>query len=57
MRFSVSLFFLKAYVAGLGFADMLNEMRLGKLSSQSIETFKTLSRPIHYDDELDATEL
>lgn len=40
-----------------GFIDMLNEMRFGKLSPQSIAAFKALSRPIHYDDGIDPTEL
>ena len=36
---------------------MLNEMRFGRLSPKSIYKFKTLSRPIQYDDGLYATEL
>ncbi|KAF9038484.1 hypothetical protein BJ165DRAFT_391059 [Panaeolus papilionaceus] len=36
---------------------MLNEMRFGNLSAQSIAKFKALSRPIHYNDGLGATEL
>ncbi|KAI9043414.1 DEAD/DEAH box helicase [Aspergillus affinis] len=39
------------------FAGMLNEMRLGKLSPQSINIFKSLARPLNFDDSLDATEL
>ena len=39
------------------FAGMLNEMRLGKLCAQSVAIFKGLDRPIHYDDDVDATEL
>jgi ATP-dependent DNA helicase PIF1 len=39
------------------FIDMLNEMRFGRLSSQSIARFKSLSREIQYDDGLGATEL
>ncbi|KAL3423208.1 mitochondrial dna helicase [Phlyctema vagabunda] len=39
------------------FANMLNEMRLGKISDATIETFKKLSRPIAFEDSLDATEL
>lgn len=39
------------------FAGMLNEMRLGKLTAASTETFRSLSRPIRYEDDLDATEL
>lgn len=41
----------------LEFAGMLNEMRLGKISDRTIETFKALSRPIDCDDGLDVTEL
>jgi ATP-dependent DNA helicase PIF1 len=36
---------------------MLNEMRLGRVSEQTVQTFKSLSRPLHFDDGLDATEL
>lgn len=36
---------------------MLNEMREGRLSQSSIDTFRSLSRPLNLDDDLDATEL
>ncbi|KAI5895299.1 uncharacterized protein SCHCODRAFT_02227720 [Schizophyllum commune H4-8] len=36
---------------------MLNEMRFGRLSSHSIARFKSLSRPVTYEDGVDATEL
>lgn len=36
---------------------MLNEMRLGRVSEDTVQTFKSLSRPINYGDGLDATEL
>jgi ATP-dependent DNA helicase PIF1 len=39
------------------FAEMLNEMRLGKISPRTIEAFKKLSRPLDFHDALDATEL
>ena len=39
------------------FVDMLNEMRFGRLTPKSIYRFKSLSRPIKYDDGLFATEL
>jgi ATP-dependent DNA helicase PIF1 len=39
------------------FAAMLNEMRLGYLSPESIATFRQLSRPIDYHDGMQATEL
>lgn len=40
-----------------GFVDMLNEMRFGNLSPQSVAEFKKLSRPIYYEDGMEATEL
>ena len=39
------------------FVDMLNEMRFGKLSQESIERFKSLSRELPFDDGIAATEL
>ena len=39
------------------FANMLNEMRLGKISPQTIEAFRKLSRPLDFHDSLEATEL
>ncbi len=39
------------------FARMLNEMRLGKMSAATIREFKSLSRPLNFRDELEATEL
>ncbi|OQU97533.1 hypothetical protein CLAIMM_03455 [Cladophialophora immunda] len=39
------------------FARMLNEMRLGKMSPATIREFKSLSRPLDFRDELEATEL
>jgi ATP-dependent DNA helicase PIF1 len=39
------------------FADMLNEMRLGKISPRTIEAFRRLSRPLDVKDQIDATEL
>ncbi|OCB88619.1 hypothetical protein A7U60_g4217 [Sanghuangporus baumii] len=39
------------------FVDMLNEMRFGRLTSRSISKFKSLSREIHYEDGMAATEL
>lgn len=39
------------------FVDMLNEMRFGRLSHKSIAKFKSLSRPIEYEDGMGATEL
>ena len=39
------------------FANMLNEMRLGKLSQKSIDTFRTLNRPLNFGDTVEATEL
>jgi len=39
------------------FASMLNEMRLGQLSQASIRAFQQLSRPLQFEDEVEATEL
>lgn len=39
------------------FANMLNEMRLGRLTSQSIEVFRSLDRPLSSDNQIAATEL
>jgi len=39
------------------FAEMLNEMRLGKLSPQTTQAFQKLSRPLDFHDSLEATEL
>ena len=41
----------------IGFASMLNEMRLGRLSNESINAFKTLNRPLEFKDDFQATEL
>lgn len=39
------------------FARMLNEMREGRLEADSVAKFKTLSRALNFDDEMEATEL
>lgn len=39
------------------FANMLNEMRLGRVSEQTVQTFKSLSRPLQFNDDFEATEL
>ncbi|KUI62559.1 ATP-dependent DNA helicase PIF1 [Cytospora mali] len=39
------------------FASMLNEMRLGRISDQTVATFKQLSRPLSFEDGLEVTEL
>ncbi len=36
---------------------MLNEMRLGRITNETVASFKKLSRKIQYEDSLDATEL
>lgn len=36
---------------------MLNEMRLGKITDETVAAFRKLSRKITYGDELEATEL
>ena len=39
------------------FVKMLNEMRFGKLTPGSIDKFKSLSRPLNFDDGIAPTEL
>ena len=39
------------------FANMLNEMRLGRLTTASTKAFQSLSRPLKFADDLEATEL
>ena len=39
------------------FANMLNEMRLGRLTPKSIDSFRKLSRPLSFADDFEATEL
>ncbi len=41
----------------IAFANMLNEMRLGKLTSKSVEAFRALNRPLGFTDDFEATEL
>lgn len=36
---------------------MLNEMRLGRISDDTVKTFKSLSRPLQFEDGLEVTEL
>ncbi|KAK4200431.1 PIF1-like helicase-domain-containing protein [Triangularia verruculosa] len=39
------------------FADMLNEMRLGKISERTVRNFQALKRPLNFDDGIQVTEL
>lgn len=39
------------------FAAMLNEMRLGKISPSTTAAFRRLSRPLQFNDSIEATEL
>ena len=39
------------------FANMLNEMRLGRLTESSINAFRSLYRPLGFKDDFEATEL
>ena len=39
------------------FAQTLNEMRLGKISERTLQTFKALSRALYFVDVLECTEL
>jgi ATP-dependent DNA helicase PIF1 len=36
---------------------MLNEMRLGRISDLTVQSFKSMSRPLTFDDGLEVTEL
>ncbi|RQM06270.1 hypothetical protein DH86_00001077, partial [Scytalidium sp. 3C] len=36
---------------------MLNEMRLGKISDETVRAFRKLNRKLDFDDSLEATEL
>jgi ATP-dependent DNA helicase PIF1 len=36
---------------------MLNEMRLGKISEHTVQSFQSLKRPLVFDDGLEVTEL
>jgi ATP-dependent DNA helicase PIF1 len=39
------------------FAQMLNEMRLGKISDSTVQAFKALDRPLKFEDGVDSAEL
>ena len=39
------------------FANMLNEMRLGRLTQKSIDAFRAMNRPLSFADDHEATEL
>lgn len=39
------------------FARMLNEMRLGKITDETVRAFKALERPLNFDDGVDCAEL
>jgi hypothetical protein len=39
------------------FARMLNEMRLGRIADATVQAFKSMSRPLSFDDGLEVTEL
>lgn len=39
------------------FARMLNEMRLGKITQETVDAFRALSRPLKFDDGVDSAEL
>ena len=39
------------------FANMLNEIRMGKLTPATVASFQRLARPLNFNDELEATEL
>lgn len=59
-KIQVSLIYLFAIAladTATVFAGMLNEMREGRLQESSIRAFKNLSRPLNFEDSLEATEL
>jgi ATP-dependent DNA helicase PIF1 len=39
------------------FVDMLNAMRFGQMNTWAIEEFKTLARPVAYNDGIGPTQL
>ncbi|KAK4455905.1 PIF1-like helicase-domain-containing protein [Podospora aff. communis PSN243] len=39
------------------FAEMLNEMRLGKITERTVQNFQALARPLEFNDGLEVTEL
>ena len=41
----------------VAFANMLNEMRLGRLTPKSVDAFRALNRPLSFADDFEATEL
>ncbi|KAF8078245.1 hypothetical protein FPV67DRAFT_1403702, partial [Lyophyllum atratum] len=41
----------------LAFVDVLSSMRTGKLSAEHVELLQRLSRPLHYDDGIEPSEL
>ena len=48
---------IKALLTISVFANMLNEMRLGRLTQKSINAFRALNRPLGQMDDFEATEL
>ena len=54
LSYMVDLSFLLTIVV---FANMLNEMRLGRLTPKSIDAFRALNRPLSFADDFEATEL
>lgn len=51
------LCYCRANVFFLEFAEMLNEMRLGRISDRTIKNFEALSRPLNFDDGIEVTQL
>lgn len=43
--------------AGLVFAEMLNEMRLGRISDETVRTFRSMARPLPAEGGIEVTEL
>lgn len=53
----MDFFYLHILLYTIAFARILNEMRLGKLSNEAIQTFRSLSRKPEGDDDIEPTEL
>ena len=48
---------IEVLLTPLVFANMLNEMRLGRLTQKSTLAFQALNRPLSFADDFEATEL
>lgn len=53
----MDFFYLHILLYAIAFVRILNEMRLGKLSNEAIQTFRSLSRKPEGDNDIEPTEL